>query len=154
MLSSSALPASRFLDAYHELLTFDEKAKCLGIQREFEVIKYPCFVLKYNMCFFCFCKIKCLQMPKMKYLFTFHNFITIYINLFQRLRQLSPVTEESQYVSAKIVRNRDKNRYSNVLPGATIVMNEETVDMQFKQFIFISMRKHLLGMPNLHLQMI
>jgi len=52
MLSSSALPALRFLDAFDELLTFDEKAKCLGIQREFEVIKYPCFVLKYDMYFF------------------------------------------------------------------------------------------------------
>jgi len=33
---------------------------------------------------------------------------------------MSPVTDESQYVSAKIVRNRDKNRYTNVLPGQYI----------------------------------
>jgi len=38
MLSSSAMPASNFLQAYDELLTYDETARCLGIQREFEVI--------------------------------------------------------------------------------------------------------------------
>ena len=37
MLSSSALPASKFFDAYNELMTFDTKSKCLGFAREFEV---------------------------------------------------------------------------------------------------------------------
>jgi len=37
MLSSSALPSSNFLQAYDELLSFDEKARCLGIKRDFEV---------------------------------------------------------------------------------------------------------------------
>jgi len=37
MLSSSALPASKFSDAYNELMTFDVKAKCLGFARDFEV---------------------------------------------------------------------------------------------------------------------
>jgi len=44
MLSSSALPSSRFLDSYEELLTFDDKARCFGINREFEVafVKIVC----------------------------------------------------------------------------------------------------------------
>jgi len=37
MLSSSALPASKFSDAYNELMSFDVKAKCLGFARDFEV---------------------------------------------------------------------------------------------------------------------
>jgi len=37
MLSSSALPASKFSDAYNELMTYDVTAKCLGIARDFEV---------------------------------------------------------------------------------------------------------------------
>jgi len=37
MLSSSAMPASKFSDAYNELMTYDVKAKCLGIARDFEV---------------------------------------------------------------------------------------------------------------------
>ena len=30
---------------------------------------------------------------------------------------MSPVVDEQQYVSAKEVRNRKRNRYSNILPG-------------------------------------
>ena len=37
MLSSSALPASSFLDVSSKLMTYDDKARCLGIRREFEV---------------------------------------------------------------------------------------------------------------------
>jgi len=42
MLSSSALPASNFLAAYDDLLSFDDKARCLGIKREFEVVYRNC----------------------------------------------------------------------------------------------------------------
>ena len=40
MLSSSALPSSKFLAAYDELLSYDDKNRCLAIKREFEV----CFI--------------------------------------------------------------------------------------------------------------
>ena len=50
MLTSSAMPTSNFIRAYDELLTYDEKTKCLGIEREFKVVCYsyynsPCYVL-------------------------------------------------------------------------------------------------------------
>ncbi|XP_052774853.1 receptor-type tyrosine-protein phosphatase kappa-like [Mya arenaria] len=37
---------------------------------------------------------------------------------FSRMEKMSPVADECQYVSAKEVRNRKKNRYSNILPVA------------------------------------
>ncbi|WAR24508.1 PTPRU-like protein [Mya arenaria] len=37
---------------------------------------------------------------------------------FSRMEKMSPVADECQYVSAKDVRNRNKNRYSNILPVA------------------------------------
>ncbi|WAR24620.1 PTPRU-like protein [Mya arenaria] len=37
---------------------------------------------------------------------------------FSRMEKMSPVGDECQYVSAKEVRNRNKNRYSNILPDA------------------------------------
>ncbi|WAR24853.1 PTPRT-like protein, partial [Mya arenaria] len=37
---------------------------------------------------------------------------------FSRMEKMSPVSDECQYVSAKEVRNRNKNRYSNILPVA------------------------------------
>ena len=51
MLSSSALPASKFSDAYNELMTFDVKAKCLGIARDFEVynFSYVCMWTIFNI---------------------------------------------------------------------------------------------------------
>ena len=45
MLSSSALPSSKFLAAYDELLSYDERNRCLGIKREFEVG----FVFRFNV---------------------------------------------------------------------------------------------------------
>jgi len=69
--------------------------------------------------------------------------------LFQRLRKLSPVTDESQYVSAKIVRNRDKNRYSNVLPGAVIVLNFEIISCQLKPLFYYS-KETVTGDITLH----
>ncbi|XP_052777233.1 receptor-type tyrosine-protein phosphatase epsilon-like [Mya arenaria] len=71
MLSTSALPASRFLRAYEELLVFDKTHRC----REIDV-------------------------------------------KFSRMEKMSPVSDECQYVSAKEVRNRNRNRYSNILPVA------------------------------------
>ena len=40
MLSSSAMPASRFIEAYDELLKYDGKTKCSGIEREFRVFSF------------------------------------------------------------------------------------------------------------------
>ncbi|WAR24613.1 PTPRM-like protein [Mya arenaria] len=37
---------------------------------------------------------------------------------FSRMEKMSPVADERQYVSAKEVRNRNKNRYTNILPVA------------------------------------
>jgi len=34
---------------------------------------------------------------------------------------MSPATVGSQYVNAKTVRNREKNRYPNILPGASVL---------------------------------
>ena len=39
------------------------------------------------------------------------------------LKHMSPVADEVQYVSAKEVRNKGKNRYSNILPGWYIFLN-------------------------------
>ena len=36
---------------------------------------------------------------------------------------MSPVADEVQYVSAKEVRNKGKNRYSNILPGWYTFLN-------------------------------
>ncbi|WAR24842.1 PTPRK-like protein [Mya arenaria] len=69
MLSTSALPASKFLGAYEELLSFDEDRQKIDLE-------------------------------------------------FSRMKTMSPVVDECQYVSAKEVRNRNKNRYSNILPDA------------------------------------
>jgi len=33
---------------------------------------------------------------------------------------MSPTMEECQYVNSKTINNRDKNRYTNVLPGMYI----------------------------------
>ncbi|WAR24622.1 PTPRM-like protein [Mya arenaria] len=71
MLSTSAIPASRFLRAYEELLVFEKTHR----SREIDV-------------------------------------------KFSRMEKMSPVTDECQYVSAKQVRNRNKNRYSNIFPVA------------------------------------
>ncbi|XP_052777696.1 receptor-type tyrosine-protein phosphatase mu-like isoform X2 [Mya arenaria] len=69
MLSTSALPASKFLRAYKELLSFDKDQRKLDVE-------------------------------------------------FSRMEKMSPMADECQYVSAKEVRNRNKNRYSNILPVA------------------------------------
>ncbi|WAR24556.1 PTPRT-like protein [Mya arenaria] len=71
MLSTSALPSSRFLEAYDELLAFDKTQRTREIDVEFS-----------------------------------------------RMKKMSPVIDECQYVSAKELRNRNKNRYSNILPAA------------------------------------
>ena len=36
---------------------------------------------------------------------------------FKMLKHMSPVADENQYISAREVRNKKKNRYSNILPG-------------------------------------
>ncbi|XP_052777592.1 uncharacterized protein LOC128214917 [Mya arenaria] len=69
MLSTSAQPASEFLTAYKDLLSFDKDRRKLDV-------------------------------------------------LFSRMEKMSPMADECQYVSAKDVRNRNKNRYSNILPVA------------------------------------
>ena len=38
MLSTSAMPASRFIDAYNELMKYDAKTKCSKMEREFQVV--------------------------------------------------------------------------------------------------------------------
>ncbi|XP_053395795.1 uncharacterized protein LOC123524141 [Mercenaria mercenaria] len=69
MLSTSALPASQFPEAFNELLQMDSERKQTKLCIEFETLK-----------------------------------------------KMSPVAEEYQYVLSKQVRNKQKNRYSNVLP--------------------------------------
>ena len=39
------------------------------------------------------------------------------------LKHMSPVADEAQYMSAKEVRNKGKNRYSNILPGWYTFLN-------------------------------
>ena len=36
---------------------------------------------------------------------------------FKMLKNMSPVVDENQYISAREVRNKKRNRYSNILPG-------------------------------------
>ncbi|XP_052778123.1 receptor-type tyrosine-protein phosphatase alpha-like [Mya arenaria] len=69
MLSTSDLPASKFMKAYEELLVFDKHRRKLDVE-------------------------------------------------FSRLEKMSPVADECQNVSAKEMRNKNKNRYSNILPVA------------------------------------
>jgi len=38
MLSTSAMPASRFIDAYNELMKYDGRTKCSKMEREFQVV--------------------------------------------------------------------------------------------------------------------
>jgi len=38
MLSTSAMPASGFIDAYGELMKYDDRTKCSKIEREFQVV--------------------------------------------------------------------------------------------------------------------
>ncbi|XP_052776954.1 uncharacterized protein LOC128214498 isoform X2 [Mya arenaria] len=71
MLSTSALPASKFMGAYEKLLASDKTQRTREIDVEFS-----------------------------------------------RMKKMSPVADECQYVSAKELRNRNKNRYSNILPVA------------------------------------
>ena len=40
MLSTSAMPASRFIDAYDELMKYNAKTKCSKIEREFQVVVF------------------------------------------------------------------------------------------------------------------
>jgi len=40
MLSTSAMPASRFIDAYDELMKYDDRTKCSKMQREFQVVVF------------------------------------------------------------------------------------------------------------------
>ena len=44
---------------------------------------------------------------------------------------MSPVTDESQYISAKQVRHRNKNRYSNILPGMCKQANYDSSSKTF-----------------------
>jgi len=37
-LSTSAMPASRFIDAYNELMKYDGRTKCSKMEREFQVV--------------------------------------------------------------------------------------------------------------------
>ena len=38
---------------------------------------------------------------------------------------MSPATDECQYTNAKDLTNRDKNRYSNILPGVWISFSKD-----------------------------
>ena len=42
MLSTSAMPASRFINAYNELTKYDAKTKYSKIEREFQVVVFTC----------------------------------------------------------------------------------------------------------------
>ena len=38
------------------------------------------------------------------------------------MKNMSPVADETQYISAKDVRNKRKNRFSNILPGMHLII--------------------------------
>ncbi|XP_060587164.1 receptor-type tyrosine-protein phosphatase kappa-like [Ruditapes philippinarum] len=69
MLSTSALPAYKFQEAFKEVIQLDKEKKKSNLTLEFETLK-----------------------------------------------KVSPVADEGDYVSSKLVNNRRKNRYSDVLP--------------------------------------
>ena len=45
-----------------------------------------------------------------------------YFYSMKMLKNMSPVADETQYISAKEVRNKTKNRYSNILPGMHLII--------------------------------
>ena len=50
---------------------------------------------------------------------------------------MSPVADETQYISAKEVRNKRKNRYSNILPGVHTIICLAYIKYQFITYNFI-----------------
>ncbi|XP_053395029.1 receptor-type tyrosine-protein phosphatase kappa-like isoform X2 [Mercenaria mercenaria] len=64
---------------------------------------------------------------------------------FETLKKVSPVADECEYVSAKLVRNRQKNRYSNVLPVEefmpSLMSNSYNGDNRYINAVFLSSYK-------------
>ncbi|XP_053395786.1 receptor-type tyrosine-protein phosphatase T-like [Mercenaria mercenaria] len=65
---------------------------------------------------------------------------------FETLKRVSPVADENEYVTSKLVRNRRKNRYSNVLPVEefmpSLMSNSDNGESRYINAVFLPSYKN------------